>query len=135
MIEVQHLNLAFGEGEKRNQVLYDVSFHVKPGEIYGLVGESGCGKSTIVRLIDGNSVPLNGQIRVGITYLIEYRVGHREHLMFLIVVAYLNTGSQYDGSSILCYKSVDHLQYGGFSGSISAYQGDMLAALDIHIYS
>lgn len=40
MIEVQHLNLAFGEGEKRNQVLYDVSFHVKPGEIYGLVGES-----------------------------------------------------------------------------------------------
>jgi peptide/nickel transport system ATP-binding protein len=25
MIEVQHLNLAFGEGEKRNQVLYDVS--------------------------------------------------------------------------------------------------------------
>ncbi len=37
MIEVQHLNLAFGEGEKRNQVLYDVSFHVKPGEIYGLV--------------------------------------------------------------------------------------------------
>ncbi|BBR04313.1 hypothetical protein WP3S18C02_15830 [Klebsiella quasipneumoniae] len=39
MIEVQHLNLAFGEGEKRNQVLYDVSFHVKPGEIYGLVGE------------------------------------------------------------------------------------------------
>jgi peptide/nickel transport system ATP-binding protein len=38
MIEVQHLNLAFGEGEKRNQVLYDVSFHVKPGEIYGLVG-------------------------------------------------------------------------------------------------
>ena len=31
MIEVQHLNLAFGEGEKRNQVLYDVSFHVKPG--------------------------------------------------------------------------------------------------------
>lgn len=41
MIEVQHLNLAFGEGEKRNQVLYDVSFHVKPGEIYGLVGESG----------------------------------------------------------------------------------------------
>lgn len=48
MIEVQHLNLAFGEGEKRNQVLYDVSFHVKPGEIYGLVGESGSGKTTVL---------------------------------------------------------------------------------------
>lgn len=49
MIEVQHLNLAFGEGEKRNQVLYDVSFHVKPGEIYGLVGESGSGKTSVLK--------------------------------------------------------------------------------------
>ncbi len=29
MIEVQHLNLAFGEGEKRNRV-YDVSFTLSP---------------------------------------------------------------------------------------------------------
>ncbi|MDT1909379.1 MULTISPECIES: ATP-binding cassette domain-containing protein, partial [Gammaproteobacteria] len=53
MIEVQHLNLAFGEGEKRNQVLYDVSFHVKPGEIYGLVGESGSGKTTVLKCLAG----------------------------------------------------------------------------------
>lgn len=53
MIEVQHLNLAFGEGEKRNQVLYDVSFHVKPGEIYGLVGESGSGKTTVLKRLAG----------------------------------------------------------------------------------
>lgn len=38
MIDVQNLNLAFGEGSKRSQVLHDVSFHVRPGEIYGLVG-------------------------------------------------------------------------------------------------
>ncbi|WP_124072076.1 ATP-binding cassette domain-containing protein [Klebsiella pneumoniae] len=29
-------------------MLYDVSFHVKPGEIYGLVGESGSGKTTVL---------------------------------------------------------------------------------------
>lgn len=38
MIEVKNLNLAFGEGEKRSQVLYDVNINVQPGEIYGLVG-------------------------------------------------------------------------------------------------
>ncbi len=38
MIEINHLNLAFGEGEKRNQVLDDVNISVKEGEIYGLVG-------------------------------------------------------------------------------------------------
>ena len=29
------------------RILYDVSFSIQPGEAYGLVGESGCGKSTI----------------------------------------------------------------------------------------
>ena len=53
MIEVKNLNLAFGEGEKRNQVLYDVNFHVRPGEIYGLVGESGSGKTTVLKCLAG----------------------------------------------------------------------------------
>lgn len=34
-------------------VLYDVSFHVKPGEIYGLVGESGSGKTTVLKCTAG----------------------------------------------------------------------------------
>src|SRR5690625_2972074 len=35
------------------QAVNDVSFHVKKGEVFGLVGESGCGKSTIGRTIMG----------------------------------------------------------------------------------
>lgn len=62
MIEVQHLNLAFGEGEKRNQVLYDVSFHVKPGEIYGLVGESGSGKTTVLKCLAGLFTHWQGEL-------------------------------------------------------------------------
>ncbi|MEX0526641.1 ABC transporter ATP-binding protein [Raoultella terrigena] len=53
MIDVQNLNLAFGEGSKRSQVLHDVSFHVRPGEIYGLVGESGSGKTTVLKCLAG----------------------------------------------------------------------------------
>ena len=53
MIEVHNLSLVFGEGEKRNQVLFDVNFHVKPGEIYGLVGESGSGKTTVLKCLAG----------------------------------------------------------------------------------
>jgi len=41
----------------------DVSFSIKPGEVVGLVGESGCGKSTIGRAIVGLLAPTAGQIK------------------------------------------------------------------------
>ena len=71
MIEVQRLNLAFGEGEKRNQVLYDVNFHVKPGEIYGLVGESGSGKTTVLKCLAGLFTHWQGELVID-----GQRLGH-----------------------------------------------------------
>ena len=50
-------------------VVRDVSFHVAKGESYGLVGESGCGKSTIalaiVRYLARNGRVSAGQIEIG----------------------------------------------------------------------
>jgi peptide/nickel transport system ATP-binding protein/oligopeptide transport system ATP-binding protein len=41
-----------------------VSFHIKPGETLGLVGESGCGKSTVGRTVLKLLEPSSGTIRV-----------------------------------------------------------------------
>ncbi|MGW4474462.1 dipeptide ABC transporter ATP-binding protein [Nonomuraea sp. NPDC004354] len=41
-----------------------VSFDVRPGETFGLVGESGCGKSTVGRLVVGLEQPSDGRIVV-----------------------------------------------------------------------
>ena len=64
MIEVKNLNLVFGEGDKRNQVLYDVNFHVQPGEIYGLVGESGSGKTTVLKCLAGLFTHWQGELTI-----------------------------------------------------------------------
>ncbi|MGE0119686.1 MAG: ABC transporter ATP-binding protein [Dongiaceae bacterium] len=40
----------------------NLSFQVEPGEIFGIVGESGCGKSTICSLLAKLDSPTNGQI-------------------------------------------------------------------------
>ena len=43
----------------------DVSFDVYPGETLGLVGESGCGKSTSLRMLAGLEEVDTGSIRIG----------------------------------------------------------------------
>ncbi len=49
LLEVKDLNLWYGD----KQVLYDVSFSLKEGEILCIVGESGSGKSSILYAING----------------------------------------------------------------------------------
>jgi len=69
MLEVRHLSKTFPNGLLGRQVtraVRDVSFTVDKGTTLGLAGSSGCGKSTIARLIlrliepDGGSVRLDG---------------------------------------------------------------------------
>lgn len=50
MIDVQELRFGY---ERKRPVLNGVSFHVKPGEIFGVLGASGAGKSTLQRLLIG----------------------------------------------------------------------------------
>jgi subfamily B ATP-binding cassette protein HlyB/CyaB len=46
------------------EVLHDVSFAVQPGQVVGVVGSSGSGKSTIAKLIQRLYVPLSGRVLV-----------------------------------------------------------------------
>ena len=62
LLEVKNLNVYYKENRSRRQVLHDVSFTVEEGEILGLVGESGCGKTTLSRAILGINKDIDGQI-------------------------------------------------------------------------
>ena len=67
LVEVQHLQQYFpaggvGKNRKYVQAVDDVSFAIRKGETLGLVGESGCGKTTTLRLIAGFLEPNAGQV-------------------------------------------------------------------------
>ncbi|MEM7583703.1 MAG: ABC transporter ATP-binding protein [Acidobacteriota bacterium] len=59
-LELQHLDKSFGEVE----VLRDLSLELTEGEILALVGLSGSGKTTALRLLAGFERPDRGEIRV-----------------------------------------------------------------------
>jgi phospholipid/cholesterol/gamma-HCH transport system ATP-binding protein len=59
-VKVDHVSKSYGDAE----VLHDVSFDVKPGEIFVLMGPSGSGKSVLLRQIAGLELPTKGKVLV-----------------------------------------------------------------------
>jgi peptide/nickel transport system ATP-binding protein len=66
LLEVNHLTKVFSLGSILSRVriraVDNVSFYVKPAEIFALAGESGCGKTTTARMILGFEEPTSGAI-------------------------------------------------------------------------
>jgi len=60
ILELEHISKSF-PGVK---ALDDVHFSLKPGEIHGLMGENGAGKSTFIKIITGVHEPDTGEVRI-----------------------------------------------------------------------
>ena len=56
-------NLAAGYDEK--MILEDVSFEVQRGEVFVVLGTSGCGKTTLLRNMIGLEAPMKGRVWIG----------------------------------------------------------------------
>ncbi len=58
IIEIRHLSKSFG----KNEVLKDIDFNVKAGDVTAIIGASGSGKSTLLRCINLLETPTSGEI-------------------------------------------------------------------------
>jgi len=70
------------KGYEKQQVLKRVSFEIKQGEFFGIVGRNGSGKSTLLKLLAGTYTPEEGYIKINgkLTPFIELGVGFNPEL-------------------------------------------------------
>ena len=77
-ITFDHVTFGYGDGQN---ILKDVSFHIKEGATYGILGGTGSGKSTLVHLLDRLFVLEKGRIQIGGVDIQDIPVGWlREHV-------------------------------------------------------
>jgi putative ABC transport system ATP-binding protein len=63
-VRAQGINFAYGRGDARTQVLFDISIEIPPGQFVVMTGPSGSGKTTLLTVIGGLRSMQQGQIDV-----------------------------------------------------------------------
>jgi simple sugar transport system ATP-binding protein len=61
LLELRGIGMEYGA----IRALTEIDYTVAPGEIVGLIGDNGAGKSTMVKIIAGNFLPTQGTMRFG----------------------------------------------------------------------
>ncbi|MCJ7749876.1 MAG: ABC transporter ATP-binding protein/permease, partial [Armatimonadetes bacterium] len=91
--EIEYRNVGFGY-EKHQQVLKDISFSVKPGQMLGLVGKSGAGKTSVINLLCRFYDADEGEILIDGINLRDLSVrSYRGHLGVVLQEPFLFSGT------------------------------------------
>jgi len=79
VIDVQQISRKYGDYTAVN----NVSFHIRQGEIVGLLGHNGAGKSTIMKMLTGYLEPSRGEILIAGQELLNNRGAAQERIGYL----------------------------------------------------
>lgn len=94
--EIEFQNVAFSYNDEA-KVLTDVSFSIKAGQMVGVVGPTGCGKSTIVSLIPRFYDPTGGSVKIDGVDLRDYKfLSLRDQIGYVLQETILFAGSVRD---------------------------------------
>jgi lipopolysaccharide export system ATP-binding protein len=96
IISFENINLSYGN----RLILDNINFKINEGQIFGMLGPNGVGKSTIFNLITGLILPNSGKIKLNNTDVLDYPI-------------YLRTKKFHIG-----YVP----QYGGYFNDLTLYQ-------------
>ncbi|HLG40663.1 MAG TPA: ATP-binding cassette domain-containing protein, partial [Chitinophagaceae bacterium] len=62
LLELKNVSKGFGEGKSRTEVLKNINLTIEQGEFVAIVGFTGSGKTTLIKMIGGLLFPDKGEI-------------------------------------------------------------------------
>lgn len=62
MIQIEHLYKTYSSGKTKHEALKDINLTIESGEVFGILGSSGAGKSSLVRCINLLERPTSGKV-------------------------------------------------------------------------
>lgn len=62
--QLSDINLSFGQGDAQVQVLQEINLELQTGDFICVLGSSGCGKTTLLRVLAGYQKPTAGLVTV-----------------------------------------------------------------------
>lgn len=126
----------------KTQVLKGVSFTVSPGQVLGLLGVNGCGKSTTLKIVSGVLAASSGTLHLGDRPLTRSDVGYvpdvaglftrltgNEHMRLAARLVGASSGEAADLMDILGLSAVAHVQAGSYSHGQSRRLSTAMALL------
>ena len=67
VIDAKHVTKRFGNGDDQRAIIKDFTFRVTKGDRIGIVGANGAGKSTLLKLLTGEILPDEGEVKLSNT--------------------------------------------------------------------
>ena len=113
-VELEHITKSYGD----RTLINDFSYIFLRDDRIGIIGPNGCGKSTLMKIIDGTVKPDTGTITIGQTVKIGYFSQENEALEEnMRVIDYVRSGAEYirqpDGSLITASAMLERFLFPG----------------------
>jgi peptide/nickel transport system ATP-binding protein len=120
----------FGKTLSYTKVVNDVSFHVYKGETLGLVGESGCGKTTLGRALLRLIEPVSGKIIFNNKELLSYKADELRQLRKEIQIVFQDPYSSLNPRRTIGDAIAEPLKVHGIYGNAKQRKDKVMALLE-----
>jgi len=85
MIDIKQLDIGYKSKGKHNVVFSNINIKLNAGDLVGLMGDNGIGKSTLLKTITGNLIPLSGEIIINGKSITNFSAQQIAQLLSIVV--------------------------------------------------